>query len=166
MGSFQENIAEYRKQLEQGAVKEAYRGLMQYFENLRLNLKQKYPDYFLTDVHYGCMDYTYFYFFPKTLKRRNLKVMILFIHNTFEFQVLLAGYNKEVQAKYWKLFKENSWDKYPLASTTKGVDYIIDYTLVEKPDFNNLDALTEQIETGTQRFIEDIEAFLSKADFS
>ena len=63
------------------------------------------------------MDYTYIYFFPKSLKRQNLKVVILFTHESFKFEVLLAGYNRAVQAKYWKLFKEKGFNKYHLAST-------------------------------------------------
>jgi len=34
--------------------------------------------------------------------------------------------------------------------------------LVENPDFNDLDALTSQIEKGTLKFIEDVENFLSE----
>jgi hypothetical protein len=162
MMSFQDNINEYRNQLKNGAVKAAYQGLMQFFDDLRLHLKNKCPDYFLSDVHYGQMDYTYFYFFPKSLKRQNLKIMILFVHDTFKFEVLLAGYNKNVQAKYLKLLRENDWSKYPLASTTKGVEYIANSVLVDNPDFSNLETLTNQIETGTLKFIKDIEDFLSE----
>jgi hypothetical protein len=162
MTTFQDNINEYRNQLQKGAIKSAYQGLMQFFDDLRLHLKGKYPAFFLSDVHYGQMDYTYFYFFPKTLKRQNLKVMVLFVHGTFRFEVLLAGYNKEIQTKYLKLFKESGWSKYHLASTTKGVEYISDTVLIENPDFGDLDALTSQIETGTLNFVKDIEDFLSK----
>jgi hypothetical protein len=38
----------------------------------------------------------------------------------------------------------------------------MEYTLADNPDFNDLDALTEQIEKGTLNFINDIEDFLSK----
>ncbi len=133
---------------------------MEYFDSLRLHLKNKYPDYFLSDIHYGQMDYTYFYFFPKSLKRQQLKIVILFIHDTFTFELWLAGYNKAVQAKYWKLFKENNWNKYPTAPTAK--DSITNFTLVDKPDFSDVDALTSQIEKGTLKFISDVEGFLSK----
>ena len=105
---------------------------------------------------------TYFSFFPESLKLRKLKVAIVFIHDTFRFEVWLAGYNKQVQTKYWKLFKESDWNKYRIPSTTKGVDSIIEYILVENPDFSDLDTLTKQIEKGTLKFIKDIEDFLSK----
>ncbi|HLN88966.1 MAG TPA: hypothetical protein VK253_02765, partial [Candidatus Binatia bacterium] len=86
----------------------------------------------------------------------------VFVHDRFRFEVWLSGYNKRVQAKYWKLFKESSWNKYLIPPTTKGVDSILESILVENPDFSNLDTLTSQIERGTLKFIEDVEDFLSK----
>ena len=162
MESFDKYLPEYRKQLEKKTVKAAYQGLMKYFDNLRLQLKTKYPDYFLSDVHYGLMDYTYIYFFPKSLKHQKLKVVILFTHESFKFEVLLAGYNRAVQAKYWKLFKEKGFNKYHLATTATEPDRFVSSVLVDNPDFGNLDALTNQIESGTQKFIQDIEGFLAK----
>jgi hypothetical protein len=160
---FHKYISEYRKHVAKGAVKKAYQGLMGYFEDLRLHLEKKYPDYFLSgSVRQGQMDYTYFYFFPKTLKQRGLKIVILFIHDSFTFEVWLAGYNKNVQAEYLKLFREYGWNKHHLASSTKGVDYIADSVLVGNPDFSDLEALTGQLESGTLKFIKDIEDFLSE----
>ncbi len=162
MESFDKYLPEYKKQLQKGTVKAAYQGLMKYFDNLRLQLKTKYPDYFLSDVHYGLMDYTYIYFFPKSLKRQNLKVVILFTHESFKFEVLLAGYNRAVQAKYWKLFKEKGFNKYPLTQTATEADRFVSSILVDNPDFSNLDALTNQIESDTLKFIKDIEGFLAE----
>jgi len=163
MESFHEYINEYRKQLEKGAIKEAYKGLMEYIMGLRTYFKNKYPDYFVSgSIYYGYMDMTYFSFFPKSLKIRKLKIAIVFIHDTFRFEVWLAGYNKQVQSKYWKLFRESDWNKYHIVSTTKGVDSIIEYILVDNPDFSDLDTLTKQIERATLKFIKDVESFLSK----
>jgi hypothetical protein len=163
MDSFQEHMNEYREQLKKGAIKEAYRGLMDYFMSLKLYFKNKYPDYYVSgNVYCGYMDMTYFSFFPESLKRRKLKIAIVFIHVTFRFEVWLAGYNKNVQAKYWRLIKDSNWNKYRLPLTTKGVDSIIEHVLVDNPDFSDLNALTKQIENGTLKFITDVEAFLSK----
>ena len=162
MESLQDYMNEYRKQLDKGVIKEAYKGLMEYIMELRSFFKNKYPDYFVSgSIYYGYMDMTYFSFIPESLKRRNLKIAIVFIHDTFRFEVWLAGYNKKVQSQYWTLFKESDWKKYRIVSTTKGVDSIIEYTLVDNPDFSNLDNLTKQIETGTLKFIMDVENFLS-----
>ena len=91
-----------------------------------------------------------------------MKIAIVFNYDAFRFEVWLAGYNKQVQTKYWKLFKESDWNKYYIVSTTKGIDSIIEFILVDNPDFSDLDNLTKQIERGTMKFIKDIENFLSK----
>jgi len=163
MDSFQEYMNEYRKQLEKGAIQGAYKGLMEYIMSLRTHFKNKYPDYFVSgSVYYGYMDMTYFSFFPKSFKDRKLKIAIVFIHEAFRFEVWLAGNNKQVQSKYWKLFKESDWNKYHVVSTTKGVDSIVEYILVEDPDFSDLDTLTKQIESGTLKFIKHVEGFLAE----
>lgn len=163
METFHESMQEYKKQLMKGAIQEAYRGLMAYIMDLRTSFKNKYPEYFVSgSIYYGYMDMTYFSFIPESLKHRNLKIAIVFVHESFRFEVWLAGYNKTVQTEYWKLFKESDWDKYRLVSTTKGADAIIEHILVDDPDFSDLDALTGQIERETLMFISDVEAFLSK----
>jgi hypothetical protein len=162
MESFQEYVDEYKKQMDKAAIQKAYKGLMDYIMGLRTHLKTKYPDYSVSgSIYYGYMDMTYFSFFPESLKQRGLKVSILFIHETCRFEIWLAGYNKKVQATYWKLFRESGWDKYQVISTVEGADSIIEYKQTENPDFNNLEALTTQIEGAALKFIKDIETFLS-----
>lgn len=163
MGSLPESMIEYRKQLGKGYIRDAYRGLMEYIANLRLDLANKHPDYFVSgSINYGFMDYTYFYFFPKSLKKLNLKIVLLFIHDTATFEIWLAGYNKGVQRQYWEVFKESNWNKYHLAPTAKGTDYVVNHTLADNADFGDLDALTIRLERGTLDFIKNVEAFLSK----
>lgn len=163
MASFPEYINEYRKQLEKGAIRAAYQGLMEYIMGLRTYFKNKYPDYFVSgSIYYGYMDMTYFSFFPESIKRRNLKIAIVFIHDAFRFEAWLAGVNKQVQGDYWKLFKDSDWKKYHIVPTTKGVDSIVKHILVGNPDFSDLDTLTKQIESETLKFIEDVESFLSE----
>ena len=162
MESFNEYINEYKKQLKQGAIQKAYQGLMEYIMSLRTHFNSKYPNYFVSgSVYQGYMDMTYFSFIPESLKNRKLRIAIVFSYNTFRFEVWLAGYNKQVQSKYWKLFKESGWNKYRLVSPQKGVDSIVEHTLVENPDFSELDTLTTQIESGALLFIKDVEEFLS-----
>jgi len=163
MGPFQEDMNEYKKQLQKGAIQKAYQGLMDYIMGLRSYFEKKYPDYSVSgSIYLGYMDMTYFSFFPESLKLRKLKAGIVFVHCAFRFEVWLFGYNKNVQAEYWKLFKESGWNKYRITPTTKGADSILEHVLVEDPDFSDLDTLTKQIERGALKFIEDVEGFLSK----
>jgi hypothetical protein len=163
MDSFYEYINEYKKQLNRGYIQKAYKGLIEYIMELKLYLKNKHPDYLVSgSIYTGYMDMTYFSFFPESLKRLKLKTGIVFLHVAFRFEAWLYGYNKKVQAQYWKLLRESEWNKYRIPSTLKGVDSIMEHTLVDIPDFKDLDTLTKQIEEGMLSFINDVEGFLSK----
>ena len=163
MESFHDDIIEYRKQMEKGVINKTYKGLMEYILNLRTYFRNKYPDYFVSgSIYFGYMDMTYFSFYPKSLGDKKLKIAIVFIHESMRFETWLAGYNKQVQSKYWKLIKESDWNKYHLVSTTKGADSILEHLLVDHPDFRDLDKLTKQIERETMKFIKAVESFLSK----
>jgi hypothetical protein len=163
MKPFQKYMNEYKKQIEKGDIVEAYRGLMEYIMELRTYFKKKYPDYNLSgSIYQGYMDMTYFSFFPESLKQKKLKTGIVFNYENFRFEVWLFGYNKQIQTRYWKKFKESNWNKYRISPTPKGYDSILEHNLVENPDFNNLDDLTKQIESGTLEFIKDIENYLLK----
>jgi len=162
MEPLQEYIDEYRKQLEKGVIQKAYRGLLQYMMDLRTHLTKKYPDFEPGNIYQGYMDMTYFPIFPAELTSKKLKIAIVFIHETIRFEVLLAAQNKRIQTEYRRLFKEDNWDKYKIPVTTKGVDSIMECTLTDTPDFNDLDALTEQLEKRTLLFVNDIKNFLSK----
>ena len=152
----------YKKQLQKGVIQKAYKGLMEYIMDLRTHFQHKYPDHFVSAIYSGYMDMTYFSFTSRTLQERKLKVAIVFIHDAFRFEVWLAGYNKSVQDKYWKLFRESGWNKHRVVPSTKGADSIIEHVLVEDPDFNDLETLTKRIEKESLRFIGDIEGFLYK----
>ena len=82
MVTFQESMNEYRKQLEKGVIQRAYQGLMDYIMGLRSYFEKKYPDYSVSgSIYFGYMDMTYFSFFPKSLKLRELKVGVVFVHD-------------------------------------------------------------------------------------
>lgn len=163
MDAFHDQMDEYKRQMKKGAINKAYKGLMEYILELRTRLRNGHPDYFVSgSIYFGYMDMTYFSFYPKSLGRRKLKVAVVFLHETMRFEAWLAGSNKQVQAKYWNLFKESGWNKYRIVPDTKGIDAILEHTLADDPDFRDLSRLTGQIECETLKFIEDVEAFLSK----
>ena len=163
MKPFDECVNEYKKQLKKGMIQQAYKGLMEYIMSLRTHFKNNYPEYSVSGgIYYGYMDMTYFALNPESLKNKKLKIALVFVHETCRFEVWLSGYNKQIQSKYWELFKECNWKKYKIVPDIKGEDSIVEYVLADNPDFSNLNALTKQIDKGTVKFIEDIEQFLTK----
>jgi hypothetical protein len=156
-------MKEYKKQIEKGVIQKAYLGLMEYMSGLRTHIKNKYPQTAVSgSIYFGYMDMTYFSIFPKSLKDRDLKIAIVFLHDAFRFEVWLSGKNKQVLTKYWKLLEESGWDKHKIVEPGKGIDSILEHILVDDPDFSDLDALTALIERETLAFIIDVESFLSE----
>ena len=163
MKPFHQSMNEYKELLKKGDIQAAYQGLMQYFRDLRTHFKDKYPEFSVTgSIYYGYMDMTYFSLFPEVLKQRKLKIAIVFVYDTFGFEVWLSGSNRNVQIEYWNMLKESGWNKYNFASNPKREDYVIGHILINDPDFSDLDSLTEHIESGTLAFIQDVEDLLSK----
>jgi hypothetical protein len=162
MASFPEQMDEYKKQMENGTIKQAYQQLMEYMMGLRTYFTKKYPDFNVSrSIYYGYMDMTYFALIPKSLKKHKLKITIVFIHDTCRFEVWLSAANKTIQKQYWKMIIDSGWNKYRIPPTIKGIDSIIEKNLIENPDFHDLDKLTNQIEQRAINFIADIEHYLS-----
>jgi len=165
MNSFHEYMNDFRTQLKKGGIIKAYQGFMDYFRGLRNHFSSAFPQYSVPgNIYYGYLDMTYFAIMPEFLKQRKLKIAIVFVYETYRFEVWLSGMNRKVQTRYSLIIKEKGWDKYHLTTNPKGEDSILDQILVEDPDFSDLDLLTEQIENGTRQFITDVENFLSQHD--
>ena len=86
--------------------------------------------------------------------------MIIFDHEHFRFEIILAGANKKIQQQYWQIFQDSDWDKYSLPHSTKDTFAIMEHTLVSEPDFADPAALMQQIEEEAITFIQDLEAVL------
>jgi hypothetical protein len=162
MESFHEAMMAYKKEMQQGTILRAYRGLMAYLMALRTQFAARYPDYVISgSLYMGFMDMSYFSFTPKALAERKLKIAVVFLHETCRFEVWLAAANKQVQTRIWQQIKASGWTKYPLVASTQGADAVIEHILVAEPDFSDLPALSGQIERGTLRFIQDVEEYLN-----
>lgn len=162
MASFSESMQDYQQQLKRGLIQQAYRGLMEYMQGLKTFFRNRYPHAFVSgNLYQGVMDMTYFSFVPAALKSRDLKIAIVFVYDVFRFEAWLSGCNRPVQARYWEIIRESTWDQYPLVPDPLKADAILTHVLVEDPDFADPQALTARIEQGTLAFSHDIETFLS-----
>ena len=81
MHSINNDLREFRKQLEKGAIQNAYKALLSYMMRLRTHFKNN--DYAVSGLYQGYMDMTYFALFPSSLKQRNLKIAIVFNYASF-----------------------------------------------------------------------------------
>jgi len=163
METLNKYIDEYKKQIEKGDIVKAYRGLMSYILELRSYLSNKYPDFTVSgSVYFGYMDMSYFSFTPVFLQNKKLKIALVFVHDKVSWEIWLAGTNRQIQSKYSKLFTEKGWEKHRISPIEKGVDSIIECVLTDNPDFDDLSALTYEIENKALTFIDEIKEFLTE----
>ncbi len=151
-----------RVQLAKGSIQRAYRALLSYMMGLRTRFVSKYGEPAVSGVYQGYMDMTYFALLPPALKRRHLKVAIVFNYRAFRFEDWLAARNRKVQRDYWEVLVHGPWAEYRVISPAAGIDSIVECDLAKDFDLSDPDALTARIETATAAFIDDMEAFLSK----
>ena len=162
MDNMHDNLQEFHDQLKKGAIQQAYRFLLEYIMRLRNHFQKTLPGYDVPgNIYQGYMDMTYFSIIPPTLKQHRLKIAVVFLYDAFRFEVWLSGYNRQVQAKYWQVFRNHGSGPYRLVDDPLKADSILEHILVEEPDFNDLDELTRRIERGSRDFITDMENFLT-----
>jgi hypothetical protein len=164
MQLIQEDMYEFRMQLRTGAIQRAYKTLLGTMMDLRVHFQNRYPSYSISGLYQGYMDMTYFAIVPPSLKHRNLKIAIVFNYEAFRFEAWLSGANRQVQRKYWEMFRDSQWADYRVVTPAKGVDSIVECNLAENFDFDNLDSLTTDIEENTVKFINNIEKFFSNQE--
>lgn len=163
MESFPNSMEVFKNQIKKGDIITAYQGLMDYFRSLRGYFEKTYPEFTVpANIYSGYLDMSYFSVIPSSLQSMKLKIAIVFVYKTFQFEVWLSGRNRNVQAEYAQAFKETGWIKYSLAENPLNTDYILAQVLVENPDFSDLEQLTIRIDDGTLNFIKDIQVYLSK----
>ena len=146
-------VSTYKELLKNGDVQVAYAELVKYVQKLKTVFAKDLSDtYSVGNVFQGYMDYTYFYLSNDFLKDKKLKLGLVFNHNHVRFEAWLFGQTKDVQENYWKLLKNTKWingSKMPQYS-------IFEVVLVDSPDFDDLDRLTESIKNKLVSVAEDI----------
>lgn len=161
MESMNNHINEYTQQLKKGRIQKAYKGIMAFMTGLKIYLENKYPDYPTGALYFGYMDMTYFSFTPLELKKKNLKIAVIYLHEQNRFEAWLGGGNRKVQAEYIERLKQMDIGSYQLSRINPGVDSIIELRIVEQPDFDRAEDLMQDIESKTIEFINNILSILA-----
>lgn len=158
MENLNKYVSIYKEQLEKGDILIAYNELVKFVMQLRTDFIKSLSDqYSFAGILHGYMDYTYFYYSNDFLKSKKLKLGLVLNHLEMKFEVWLLGNTIPNQKKYWELLKATKWNR----DKTEMPKYsILEATLVDNPDFNNLNALTEQIETEMIKVSDEIMGYL------
>lgn len=165
MKSSDDPIIEFRAELKKETIQQAYRRLMEYCSGLRTHFQKTLLEYEVPgSLYQGYMDMTYFSIIPPALKQHKLKIAVVFLYDTYRFEVWLSGYNRQVQAVFWNKLRSSGIQPYHLVEDPLKADAILEHILVEDPDFNHPDELTRQIDKGVTEFIKEMLTILQSLD--
>ncbi|MGE5627200.1 MAG: DUF7000 family protein [Solirubrobacterales bacterium] len=162
MESMNDYINEYTKQLSKGQIQKAYKGIITFMSGLKNYMENKYPEYTSSSLYFGYMDMTYFAFTPLKLKKKNLKIAVVYLHEQNRFDVWLAGGNKGIQAEYIEKMKYIDIGNYKLSRINPGVDSIIELQIIEHPNFDQVEDLMKKVEIKTIEFTKNILLILNE----
>lgn len=162
MESMNSLINEYTKELKKGQIQKAYRGIMTFMSSLKSYMEIKYPEYASSALYFGYMDMSYFAFTPMELKKKNLKIAVVYLHEQNRFEAWLGGTNRKVQAEYIEKLSRLDIGDYKLSKVNPGIDSIIELQVVEQPNFDQEEELMEKIESRTIEFASNILSMLKE----
>lgn len=162
MESLNSLVQEYTRQLSKGQIQKAYRGIMTFMSGLKSHLDGHYPNYATSALYFGYMDMSYFAFTPPELREKKLKIAIVYLHEEGRFDAWLGGNNRHIQAAVIEQLSHKDLGGYQLSQVQPGVDSIIETLLVAQPDFDQPDALEQQIETRVVEFAEHMMTLLDQ----
>ena len=92
----------------------------------------------------NAMDYSYFQFSDQALKSRGLKIVVVFIHKQFRFEIGLSGVNRSNQKRFHDLLA-GQYGPFLPAENPERMDFILRAPLPENWDMTDGDAMVSAL---------------------
>ena len=144
----------YRELLQTTALIDGYQEFIKLFRSIRSELKNSMPEYqFQGSITENGMDYTYFSFTDQTLKEKGIKIVVVFLHKEFRFEVWASGFNRKSQLQYHERLKNQALP-FDLADDPLREDYILRVVLRDFLEGGSGDRLLEEIRSASNRLID------------
>lgn len=165
LNSLDKNLKIYQQFLQSTEIQSAYRELINFINHLANCFRKKFPEYEVAHGFYqGYLDLTFFTFTTRALNYHQLKIAVVFKHKDLNFEVWLSGRNRSIMSKFHKLFQSLDLHDYFLSVDETGMSSIVESLLITEPNFDDLNKLTHDIETGIYKFVEDMEKLIQETD--
>jgi hypothetical protein len=156
MKKLNQHIEHYNQQLSLGNIQIAYRGIMVMMSQLKTMWDAQYPLTPSGSLYTGYMDMTFISVKPAVLSDIDLRVSIVYLHESHTFEAWLVARNRKIQSQIHNRLKEKEIGQYTLSELGPGIDAIISTILIADPDFDNVEFLIQEIMEKTQYFIIDM----------
>jgi hypothetical protein len=156
MDKLNQHINYYNEQLNQGHIQKAYRGIMEMMSQLKTTWDTHYPETPSGALYAGYMDMTFISVKPAVLSDMDLRISIVYLHESHTFEAWLVARNRKIQSQIHSQLKNKKLGKFNLTELGPGIDSIIAMTLEDEPNFDQIEELIGEIIDKTQHFISDM----------
>jgi hypothetical protein len=150
------HIEKYNESLNEGHIQKAYRGIMDTISRLKTTWDRRYPTTPSGSLYAGFMDMTFISVKPSVLSELDLRVSIVYLHESHTFESWLVARNRKIQLAIHSQLRKKELGIYSLTELGPGVDSIISMALNSEPDFNDIEVLINEIIEKTWNFILDM----------
>ncbi len=134
----------YKNLIQTTQIQECYQYIMKLIHDIYTILKNDLNTFqFCNKVIENNMNFSYFQLTNPQLKKQGLKIQIIFIHQSCQFEVWLSGYNRQIQQQYYQ--KLNSKCPFQLCENPQKNDYIMKRPLMKDITVDNIQDIIEEI---------------------
>jgi hypothetical protein len=163
MHTMDQMVNNYTSLLQTGELQSAYRGILEFMSKLRSDLGSRNPSLDMGgSLYQGYMDMSYFSLGTQALKKRDLKIAVVYLHEQKSFEAWLSARNRKIVGRYRAIFRDMILDDVDVFHDEENEDSVIECLLTSSPDFDNQSSLMDMIERETLKFVGAMQKVLEK----
>ena len=157
-------ISQYTASINNQNLQRSYRLIMDTFSKLQRKLKQSEPQNIISQIYQGFLDMSYIAVMTPLLQRHNLKLAVVYIHETGCFEAWLAAKNRTIQEQYRAKLRTRVQEPYRLKEQKAGEDAILTTMLNDDPDFSDPTLLVLELKKSLDQVLEDMHSLLGSRE--
>ena len=143
-------LEEYQNLIQNTNLQKGYQEFIRLFRWLRINLQNRFSSFrFQGNIVENNMEYSYFQFSDDTLKQMGLKIVVVFVHSDFRFEIWISGCNRQVGRGLVgtgdDLFDGLQSLPVFLTPDPDHLDYIVKFPIEANPAHIDCDALLDMV---------------------
>lgn len=155
------NLVRLYTQACKAPLSEAYKLILQTLTLCGREMQKQLPESEVSGLYPGYLDMSYIAIIPPNLKKRQLKLALVYVHEKGAFELWLAGRNRSIQAQVREELRGKLSPSYILVEEAKGEDAIVQLRLGPHTDFTDMNLLIEKLCVMMHTMLQDLEPLLS-----
>lgn len=153
-------VTEYTHQLQQGKIQIAYRGILDFLGKLRAAIMKNHPAFEAGNLYQGRLDMSFFSLSTAVLKRAGLKVVVVYQHESGQFELWLSARNRATVERFGTLAGDVAQGEAAAIPDPDNRDAMVTARLVTEPDFDDPAGLIRIIDQRVGAFVLTVEKSL------